>query len=112
MAKARVGVEGNQQAVVDLERWLQTIERRNGVVRHFLMVQWQELSSPLPAGTNFPSVWPPELRRTIELVSRPIAKADVEAVLAEHASDPTNVLVTPDPNGEVGWTPVDAYFVT
>jgi len=112
VAKARVGVEGNQQAVVDLERWLQTIERRNGVVRHFLMVQWQELSSPLPAGTNFPSVWPPELRRTIELVSRPIAKADVEAVLAEHASDPTNVLVTPDPNGEVGWTPVDAYFVT
>jgi hypothetical protein len=105
-------VADDPQKVVDLEQWLRLIEKHNDITRHFLMVQWQEVSAPLPAGTDFPSVWPPRLRRTIELVSRPIGKTDVEAVLAEHAVEPLDVLVTPDPNGLVGWTPIDAYFIT
>lgn len=105
-------MEGDAQATVDLEQWLRKIERQNGITRYFLMVQWQELSAPLPAGTAFPAQWPPNLRRSIELTTRPIAKVDVDAVLAEHASEPTSVLVTPDPNGLVGWTPVDDYFIT
>jgi hypothetical protein len=46
------------------------------------------------------------------MVSRQITRVDVDAVLREHAVNPLSVLVTPDPAGEVGWTPVDAYFVT
>ena len=110
LALARRGVTGNSQKTVDLDQWLHQIESRNGVIRYFLMVQWQEVSAPLPTGARFPDVWPEKLRRTIEFISRPIAKADVEALLAKYASEPIEVLVTPDPNGLLGWTPVDSYF--
>jgi hypothetical protein len=112
IALARRGVAGDPQRTVDLEQWLRGIERQNGITRHFLMVQWQERGAPLPPGTDFPAVWPPEMRKSIELVTRPIAKADVDAVLEEHATEPLSVLVTPDPNGLVGWTPVDSFFIT
>jgi hypothetical protein len=112
IALARAGVADNPQRVVWLEQWLRSIERQNGITRSFLMVQWQEISAPLPAGTSFPEVWPPRLRQSIEFVTRPVARADVDALLEEHATNPTEVLVTPDPNGELGWTPVDDYFVT
>ena len=98
--------------MVQLDQWLREIERRHGVTRSFIMVQWQELSAPLPAGTNFPDVWPPRLRRSIELVTRPVAKADVTALLDKEANQPAEVLVTPDPNGLVGWTPIDDFFIT
>lgn len=110
IALARRGTSGDSQKTVELDVWLHRIERNNGIVRHFLMVQWQEASAPLPQGTRFPEVWPQKLRKTIEFISRPIAKADVEAVLEKYASEPVEVLVTPDPNGLLGWTPIDSYF--
>lgn len=113
LALARVGAASVGPAkVVELEQWLKVIEKGNGITRDFLMVQWQELDEPLPPGTVFPDKWPPELRRSIELVTRPIAKADVDAVIAQYASNPDSILVTRDPNGVVGWTPVDQFFVT
>lgn len=76
------------------------------------MVQWQEATANLPAGTRFPEVWPPQLRRTIERRDRPIAKVDVEDLLEQYANDPLTVLVTTDPNGRLGWIPIDGYFIT
>jgi hypothetical protein len=52
------------------------------------------------------------MRRYIELVSRKVAKADVDAVLVAQARNPTSVLVTKDPDATVGWTPVDDFFIT
>lgn len=110
---ARLGAatrgEGKQ---VELEQWLRLIEKENGVTRSFVLVQWQELDQPLPPGTDFPNKWPPELRQSIELVSRPVARADVDALLAQKARKPTAVLVTRDPEGLVGWKPLDAFFPT
>lgn len=109
---ARLGVAGDAQKQTQLNTFIKDIEKSNGVTRSFLLVQWQEASAPLPPGTNFPEKWPPELRVGIELVTRPISKADVEAVLANRASEPVSVLVTKDPAGLVGWTPLDDFFVT
>ena len=94
-----------------LDEFLQNIERKNGITRDSLWVQWQEMDAPLPAGTVFPTVWPPEMRYHIELVTRRIARADVDAVVTAHATNPTNVLVTRDSGATLGWTPVDDFFV-
>jgi len=112
VAFARVGAAGDSSKTIALDQFLKSIERNNNVTRYFLWIQWQEKSAPLPAGTRFPEVWPERQRKYIELISRPIAKVDVQAVLDAYANDPVEVLVTPDPNGLVGWTPIDSYFIT
>lgn len=109
---AKVGVEGDPTKIQQLEVFLRDIEKSNGIERDFLWVQWQELGEELQVGSVFPDNYPPELRRTIELITRKIAKVDVDAVLEEHANDPTNVLVTRDPAGKAGWTAVDEFFIT
>ena len=101
-----------QTKQLELDQWLKLIERSNGVTRDFIWVQWQELSAPLPSGTRFPEEWPERLRRTIELTTRRIARADVEQVLEQYANSPIEILVTPDPAGIVGWKSLDAYFIT
>jgi len=108
---ARKGVGVDPLELTRLDRFLRSIEKANGITRSFLWVQWQELSAPLPPGTKFPEVWPPELRKAIELISRPIAKTDVLQVLEKYASEPMSVLVTKDPAALVGWTPIDLFFV-
>lgn len=107
---ARKGMMGNPHGLSTLESWFKLIEKQNGIVRDFLLVQWQELSQPLPPGTKFPEVWPPQLRKVIELVTRPIARVDVDDILKRYASEPLSVLVTRDPAGIVGWTAVDDFF--
>ena len=89
---------------------LQEIEKSNGITRSFMHVQWQELGAALPAGTRFPDRWPPELRCTVERTDRPVSRADVDAVLASKARRPTNILVTIDPGGELGWMSISDYF--
>lgn len=109
---ARRGAGNDAKTLTRLEQFLRSIEKANGVVRSFLWVQWQERSAPLPAGTNFPEKWPPELRKAIELIGRPIARTDVDAVIARYASEPLSILVTKDPAALVGWTNLEDYFLT
>jgi hypothetical protein len=109
---ARKGAGSNGAKQLELDFFLKDIEKTNGITRSFLWVQWQELSAPVPAGTSFPTKWPPELRRAIEFIARPVAKVDVEQVLEKYAQQPTIVLVTKDPAALVGWTPIDDFFIT
>jgi hypothetical protein len=109
VALARRGATTAQQTR-DLDAFLASIERGAGITRYKLWVQWQEADAPPPKG-QFPETWPPELRQYVELLSRPIARADVDRVLGLHARNPVNVLVTPDPAALVGWTKVDDFFV-
>lgn len=95
-----------------LDTFLRSIEKANGVTRYGLWVQWQEQDQPLPPTARFPEKWPPEMRFLIELISRPIARVDVEAVLKQKARKPTNVLVTKDPGALVGWSSLDQFFIT
>jgi len=94
-----------------LDDFLKLIEKNNGITRDGLWVQWQELDEPLPPDTEFPYKWPPEKRFYIELVTRKVAKVDVDAVIEARSKNAHNVLVTPDPGARVGWTGVDQYFV-
>jgi hypothetical protein len=100
----------NQDKALALDSWLRSVEKKSGIQRYSLWLQWQEADAPLPAGTSFPEKWPPEMRHYIALVSRPIARADVEAVLSAKARTPVSVLVTRDPAGLLGWTDIDTFF--
>jgi hypothetical protein len=113
IALARQGAQlsGNQSRVRQLEEWLKLIEKQNGVSRSVVTVLWQELDEPLPPGTFFPTTWPPTLKRTVELIGRLVSRADIDAVLSAHAKNPTSVMCTKDPNGVVGLTPIDQFFV-
>jgi|HigsolmetaAR201D_1030396.scaffolds.fasta_scaffold19712_2 hypothetical protein len=111
IALARVGVANAEQART-LEAFLADIDANNNVTRYVLLVQWQELDSPIPPGMKFPEKWPPELRLFIERTDRPVAKADVLKALSKKAKNPHQILVTRDPAGIVGWTQIDKFFVT
>jgi hypothetical protein len=116
VVRARNYVGNDANGARNLESFLKTIEAANGITRYFLAVRWQELDAPLPprtagAPTRFPENWPPQLQGSLELLTRPIAKADVVAYLQTHAKNPTSVLVTLDPGLVVGWTPLDSFFI-
>ena len=113
---AQKGVRGSDAAAqqgqaVALDGLLKSIEKENGIVRYSLWVQWQDPNQPLPPNTRFPYTWPPEMRSFIQFLSRPIAKSDVLALVAQRAPNAVNILVTPDPGALLGWTDVDQYFV-
>lgn len=108
---ARRGADGDDH-VRAMELLFKDIDRTNGITRYTLLIQWQELESPLPPTARFPDKWPPEFRAFIERTDRPVAKADVLAAVNERATNPTNILVTKDVGGIVGWTKVDDFFVT
>jgi len=107
---AREGAS-DEHALRRLESFLREIESANGIERDIVWVQWQELDQPLPPTVRFPETWPPDQRRRVELVSRNICRADVDAVVSAHATQPTNILCTRDPGATLGWTPIDDFFV-
>lgn len=100
----------NHELAVRLDAFLRSIEKKNGVERDGVWVQWQELGEPLPQGTRFPEKWPPDKRVYIELVTRKVAKADVTDALRQNAKTPISVLVTRDPGAMYGWTELDKFF--
>lgn len=108
---ARTGAATDPNKQRQLESWLRLIEKANGVTRDLVVVLWQELDAPLPPGTFFPTQWPPELKRTVELVTRPVARADIDKVLEVHARNPLAVMCTKDPAGILGLTPIDDFFI-
>lgn len=116
IALARRGTRGrdgriDQNAAVQLESFLKQIEEENGITRYALWIQWQDPTAPLPPGTNFPETWPPNLRYYLEFISRPIAESDVLAVVNPRTPNAQNIMVTPDPAGLLGWTPIANFFV-
>jgi hypothetical protein len=111
IALARKGLPAlDLQAKRRLDEWLRLIETANGIQRDVVTVLWTEMDSPLPTGSFFPTNWPPTLKYTIELITRPVARVDVDEVLAVRAKKPTSVMCTRDPDGVLGLTPIDAFF--
>jgi len=111
VALARRGTEDDSDKARDLEAFLKRVETNNGITRHFLLVRWQELNEPLPAGTRWPETWPPELQASIEQTTRAIAEADVDLLIQQRAKNPLSVMVTTDPAGIAGWTLKEDYFL-
>lgn len=110
--QATINVDGtiDQTKALNLEAFLVNLELSAGIQRHAIWVQWQEAGAPLPPGTNFPAVWPPELRFYLSLTSRPIAKDDVDKLLKSKAREPMSILVTRDPAALVGWQEYETFF--
>lgn len=108
VALARAGAAPDK--LRDIDNWLLLIEQQNGIKRSFLLIQWQEQDQPLPPAVRFPETWPPNMRYALELTSREICRDDVDKVLKKRASRPTNVLVTKDPGGTLGWTQLEVFF--
>lgn len=116
IALARAGTvqdgQVNAEKAVQLDEFLKSIEKANGITRSGLWVRWTEMDQPLPPTTRFPASWPPSQQYYIELVTRLVARADVDQVLQAHARRPLDVMVTKDPGALVGWTQLDSFFVT
>ena len=108
---ARAGCTNVDQSR-SLEVFLRDIDKSNGVTRNVLLVQWQELDSPLPAGTRFPEKWPPEMRALLERTDRSISKSDVIDMVNAKAKNPHEIMVTRDVAGIVGWTKLEDFFIT
>ena len=107
VALARKGTS-DQQALDQL--LLVPIEQRNSIARYLLVVQWQDATAVIPVTSEFPASWPPNLRMTIEQLNVPISRQQVEDAVALRANKPVSILVTPDPNGSVGWSTLDQWF--
>ncbi len=110
VTQAEAGAALDTQQTRNNESFLKSIEKRNGITRHFLAVRWQEVGVPLKVGTTFPETWPPELTAFIQQFTRPIARTDVDALLESKATNPQLVLVTTDPGLRVGWAPLADFF--
>jgi hypothetical protein len=111
IALARKGAETPDEQR-RLDAFLVALEKKSGISRYGLWVQWQEQDQPLPPTARFPEKWPPEMRFYIELISRPVARVDVDTVVKQKARKPTNILVTRDPGATVGWATLDQFFIT
>ena len=107
---ARRGVTTPEEQRV-FEEYLRLIDLHNGIKRYVLLVKFQEQNAPIPPTAKFPERWPPELSFTIEQIGRPISKTDVLAHLDAKANEPTNVMVTKDTGGVVGWTKLEDFFL-
>ena len=101
----------NQEQAMTLDAFLRSIEKANGITRFGLWVRWQDPKAPLPPGTLFPRIWPPTLQFFLQLVSRPISKADVLELVGKKTPDAVNIMVTPDPAALLGWSKMSDYFV-
>ena len=108
VALAQKGVAVDRS--VDLEAYLQDIEKANGIVRDTVYVQWQELDSALPPGTRFPDRWPPELRGRVQYIGRKVSRPDVEQYIKRRARNPGAVYVTRDPTYVTGLSTLDQFF--
>jgi hypothetical protein len=107
VALARKGVDDTKQLDQVL---LLPIEQRNEIKRYVLTVQWQDATAVIPVGSEFPDNWPPSLRIKIEQLNVPITRQQVEDAVALRTNRPVSILVTPDPNGSVGWSTLDQWF--
>jgi hypothetical protein len=94
----------------EVRRIRDIIDNNNGVRRYFLFIRWQDIGGQAPRRIEFVA-WPTDATYQLEL-DRPITREDVDAVLNLNATNPVSVMVTPDRQGNVGWTLLGDYDFT
>lgn len=95
----------NDDQILELKK---LIDKANGITRYILNISWQDIGGQPPARISLGQGWPGSTAFKLEL-ERKISRADVDSVLRTQAANPQIVLVTPDPNGLVGWTEIEEY---
>jgi hypothetical protein len=93
-----------------LQNFLAEIEKENNVEVNSILVRWQVRGKPLPAGTSFPKSWPETQQASISVVGRPLEKKDITGYLDKLGVQYTNVFVTYDQAGLVGWGSLEVLF--
>lgn len=99
-----------QEAKLQVDKFLRSIETANNITRYFLNIRWQDARPAQHPPTAFPAQWPPQLQGSITLFDRPVAKSDVLTYVGSRCTEAVGILVTPDPAGVYGWSKVDDYF--
>lgn len=79
------------------------IDAANGIRRYILWIRWQNVGGVVPTLIELGRGWPQDQSYKLVL-ERAIERLDVDEVLRNSATNPVSVMVTPDPDGEVGWT--------
>ena len=101
---ARVGAsEGGHS--IDFTAMRNRIDRLNGLMRYTLVIRYEALPEAPRPGIS------PTARgitKVLELL-RPPTREDVIQALGEESYHPSLVLVTADPNAEVGWYELDRF---
>lgn len=85
-----------------------SIDTANGIERFPLQIRWKDVGGRPPARLDMFQGWPAQETAFLEL-ERPVTRNDVDALLRTRAVNPAVVMVTPDPDGIVGWTFLDDY---
>lgn len=88
-----------------------TIDKANNVTRYSLFVRWQEVTGEPESYVNDRRDYPSFKRNRLNM-TRVITREDVLALVAQFASSSTNIQVTPDVSGAIGWTEIDVYSFT
>lgn len=92
----------------EIERIRDLVYAANNVTIYRLSIRWQDAGGQPPPRIELGAGWPQDQTTLLEL-ERPIAREDVDTVLANQAANPVTVMVTPDPDGNVGWTLLEDY---
>lgn len=100
-----LAVQASAEAAAELR---DAIDEANGISRHILIIRWQDVGGTQPRRIESGSDWPPETTYRLEL-ERAISRQDVMDVLNHNASNPVGTQVTPDPDGNVGWSLLEDY---
>lgn len=95
----------SQGSTARLQKMLQKIELAHGIERYAVWVRWVDAqNSGVYPKEDFPKQWPPQQETYVEVLGRPVARADILAALAaQGAGSPAQIFVTKDPNRLVGW---------
>jgi hypothetical protein len=97
-------MEGDIESVRALDMRIRSLA---GVTQFRLWVRWLEVGGA-PAPRVSPIDWPNTQKAEIVL-DRAIERADVDLLLQNRSINATDVHVTLDPDGQVGWYAVDAF---
>lgn len=92
----------------EVERLRDIIYTANSIRIYRLSIRWQNVGGQPPPRIELGLGWPQDQTYLLEL-ERAIAREDVDTVLTTNAVNPALVMVTPDPNGELGWTLLEDY---
>lgn len=92
----------------EVERLRDLVYAANDITLYRLSIRWQDAGGQPPPRIELGKGWPEDQTYLLEL-ERAISRNDVDVVLNTQATHPVTVMVTPDPDGNVGWTLLEDY---
>lgn len=105
---ARAALAGSDD-VPTMREYIEKIEKENGIRRYRLLIRWRTPAVQRLSDAQFPLNWPPSMTATLDQETVP-RKSDVEAIVASSGTRYTDIVVTRDLTGQVGWQTIEEFF--